>query len=152
MFKSTNQRDMAKTNETHSPEQLNRIVAGTKIEGVIVSDNNIRIDGTVKGTITAKGRLVIGPTGKIEGEVICENADIEGSLTGTIAVNGILSLKATARLECDITTKKLAIEPGAVFSGKCVMGGGVVKDMKQSLEDEARQRVQEPAHVRSKER
>src|SRR5690606_1994045 len=152
MFKSTNQRDMAKINETHSPEQLNRIVAGTKIEGVIVSDNNIRIDGTVKGTITAKGRLVVGPTGIIQGEGICENADIEGALTGTITVNGILSLKATARLECDISTKKLAIEPGAVFSGKCVMGGGVVKDLKQSMEEQGRQRVQEPAHAQSKER
>src|SRR5690554_7341111 len=59
-------------------------------------------------------------------------------------VNGILSLKATARLECDISTKKLAIEPGAVFSGKCVMGGGVVKDLKQSMEEQGRQRVQEP--------
>jgi len=151
MFKSTNQRDMAKTNETHSPEQLNRIVSGTKIEGVIVSDSNIRIDGTVKGTITAKGRLVVGSTGSIEGEVICENADIEGSLKGTIAVNGILSLKSTARLECDITTKKLAIEPGAIFSGKCVMGGGVVKDMKQSVEDQERSRSQ-ASHAQSKER
>lgn len=152
MFKSTNQRDMAKTNETHSPEQLNRIVAGTKIEGVIVSDSNIRIDGTVKGTITAKGRLVVGPTGRIEGEVHCENADIEGALTGTISVNGILSLKATARLECDITTKKLAIEPGAVFSGKCVMGGGVVKDMKQPVEDQNRNKEEAQTHARTKER
>lgn len=150
MFKSTNQRDMAKTNETHSPEQLNRIVAGTKIEGVIVSDSNIRIDGTVKGTITAKGRLVIGPTGRIEGEVHCENADIEGALAGTISVNGILSLKSTARLECDITTKKLAIEPGAVFSGKCVMGGGVVKDLKQTVEDQNRTREESQPHARTK--
>ena len=150
MFKSTNQRDMAKTNETHSPEQLNRIVAGTKIEGVIVSDSNIRIDGTVKGTITAKGRLVVGPTGSIEGEVHCENADIEGALTGTISVNGILSLKSTARLECDITTKKLAIEPGAVFSGKCVMGGGVVKDLKQTVEDQNRNREQATSHAKER--
>ncbi len=152
MFKSTNQRDMAKTNETHSPEQLNRIVAGTKIEGVIVSDNNIRIDGTVKGTITAKGRLVVGPTGIIEGEVICENADIEGALSGTISVNGILTLKSTARLECDIVTKKLAIEPGAVFSGKCVMGGGVVKDMKQSAEEQQERNREQTSNAQTKQR
>ena len=143
---------MAKTNEPHSPEQLNRIVAGTQIEGVIVTDSNIRIDGTVKGTITAKGRLVIGPTGSIEGEVNCENADIEGALTGNIIVNGLLSLKATARLECDITTKKLAIEPGAVFSGKCVMGGGVVKDLKQTVEDQERERSHAAAHGQAKQR
>lgn len=152
MFKSSNNRDMAKTNEPHSPEQLNRIVAGTQIEGVIISDSNIRIDGTVKGTITAKGRLVIGPTGEIKGEVNCENADIEGVLTGNIVVNGLLSLKSTARLECDITTKKLAIEPGAVFSGKCVMGGGVVKDFKQTVEDQEREISHAAPHGQAKQR
>ncbi len=126
---------MAKTAEPHSPEKLNRIVSGTEIEGSIVSDSNIRIDGSVKGTITVKGRLVVGATGKIQGEITCENADIEGSVMGNIQINGLLSLKSTARLECDIATKKLAIEPGAVFSGKCAMGGGVVKDMKQTFSD-----------------
>jgi cytoskeletal protein CcmA (bactofilin family) len=137
MFKSSNTRDMPKTNEPHAPEKLNRIVAGTEIEGVIVSDSNIRIDGTVKGTVTAKGRLVVGSTGIIDGEIICENADIEGSIQGNMSVNGLLSLKSTARLECDIATKKLAIEPGAVFTGKCVMGGGVVKDLKQATSSNA---------------
>lgn len=128
---------MAKTNEPHSPEKLNRIVAGTDIEGVIVSDSNIRIDGNVKGTINVKGRLVVGSTGRIKGDIVCENADIEGAVSGQISVNGLLSLKSTARLDCDIQTKKLAIEPGAVFSGKCEMGGGspkdssMVKDIKQ---------------------
>lgn len=113
---------MAKTTEPHSPEKLNRIVAGTQIEGEINSDSNIRIDGSVKGTIRAKGRLVVGPTGSIHGEIVCENADIEGQINGKISVNGLLSLKSTARLECDILTQKLAIEPGATFSGNCAMG------------------------------
>ncbi|MEM9050507.1 MAG: polymer-forming cytoskeletal protein [Bacteroidota bacterium] len=118
--------------ESHTPEKLNRIVAGTSIEGEIKTDSNIRIDGAVKGTITAKGRLVVGSTGTIDGKVICENADIEGKITGQISVNGLLSLKSTARLECDITTKKLAIEPGAVFTGNCTMGGGVIKEIKNT--------------------
>lgn len=145
---------MAKPNEPHSAEKLNRIVAGTQIEGSIVSDSNIRIDGTVKGTISAKGRLVVGSTGKIEGEITCENADIEGAISGTISVNGLLSLKATARLECDIATKKLAIEPGAVFSGKCVMGGGVVKDMNQSIggDERTRNENREQKHAQTHER
>jgi cytoskeletal protein CcmA (bactofilin family) len=130
MFKSSNSKDVA-GNETNSPEKLNRIVSGTDIEGVVVSDSNIRIDGNVKGDIRVKGRLVVGSTGTIKGEVHCENADIEGQISGKITVNGLLSLKSTARLDCDIITKKLAIEPGAVFTGKCEMGGGVVKDLKQ---------------------
>ena len=128
--------------ESHTPEKLNRIVAGTNIEGEIKTDSNIRIDGAVRGTITAKGRLVVGATGTIDGKVICENADIEGKINGQISVNGLLSLKSTARLECDITTKKLAIEPGAIFTGNCTMGGGVIKEIKNTGVDSSSQPTQ----------
>ena len=123
MFKQNTNQPMSKNNEINSPEKLNRIVDGTSIEGHIKSDSNIRIDGRLKGTINTRGRLVIGPTGSIEGEIICENADIEGAFVGKINVNGLLSLKSTAKLSGDIITGKLAIEPGAVFSGSCSMGG-----------------------------
>jgi cytoskeletal protein CcmA (bactofilin family) len=145
MFKSSNPKEMSKMSESQTPEKLNRIVSGTSIEGEIKTDSNIRIDGSVKGTITAKGRLVVGASGSIDGKVVCENADIEGKITGHISVNGLLSLKSTARLECDITTKKLAIEPGAVFTGNCTMGGGVIKELKntpsesQSRQEETKQ-------------
>jgi len=122
---------MSKTAEINSPDRLNRIVEGTSIEGDIRSDSNIRIDGRLKGTIHTKGRLVIGSSGIIEGEIICENADIEGVFIGKINVNQLLSLKATAKLTGDIITSKLAIEPGAMFSGACSMGG-MIKDLKNS--------------------
>lgn len=134
--------------ESQTPEKLNRIVSGTSIEGEIKTDSNIRIDGAVKGTITAKGRLVVGASGSIEGDVVCENADIEGKITGKISVNGLLSLKSTARLECDITTKKLAIEPGAVFTGNCTMGGGVIKEFKNTPSEPQSRQSEEPQQGR----
>ncbi|MDG1797897.1 MAG: polymer-forming cytoskeletal protein [Flavobacteriales bacterium] len=114
-----------------SPDRLNRIVEGTHIEGDIKSDSNIRIDGYVKGTISVKGRLVLGPTGKIDGDIKCKNADLEGKLNGTIEVDELLSLKSTAKLQGEISTNKLAIEPGAIFSGNCKMGA-VLKDLTSS--------------------
>ncbi len=131
MFKSekTNS-NIVKTN-INSPELLNRIVEGTSIEGQINSKSNIRIDGFLKGTVITQGRLVLGPEGKIEGEIQCNNADIEGTLNGTINVKELLTLKTSAKLQGDITTNKLAIEPGAVFSGTCSMGG-ILKDIKHS--------------------
>lgn len=123
MFKSNHNQPMSKPNEINSPEKLNRIVDGTSIEGHIKSDSNIRIDGRLKGTINTKGKLVIGTSGSIEGDIVCESADIEGVFVGKIHVNGILTLKATSKLTGDIITGKLAIEPGAVFSGSCSMGG-----------------------------
>ncbi len=116
---------MAKQQDINAPERLNRIVDGTVIEGKIISQSNIRIDGTVNGTIETKGRLVVGPKGKIKGDIVCSNAEVEGTIEGQIKVNELLSLRTTAKILGDIYTNKLAIEPGATFTGSCNMGGSV---------------------------
>ena len=120
---------MNKAAEPVTTGKINSIMEGTSIEGEIRSDSNLRIDGRVKGTINVRGRLIVGQTGVIEGEVTCQSSDIEGTLVGKVNCQDLLSLKATAKLQGDINTKKLAIEPGAVFTGNCSMAGGVVKEM-----------------------
>ncbi len=128
---------MNKPAEPVSPGKINSIMEGTSIEGEIRSDSNIRIDGRVKGIVNAKGRVIVGQTGTIEGEVVCQSSDVEGTVIGKINCQDLLSLKATAKLQGDINTKKLAIEPGAVFTGNCSMGGGVVKEMAPSRPTDA---------------
>jgi len=135
MFKSENKNNSAVKTNINSPELLNRIVEGTSIEGQINSKSNIRIDGFLKGTVITQGRLVLGPEGKVEGDIQCNNADIEGTLNGKINVTELLTLKSSAKLQGDISTNKLAIEPGAVFSGTCSMGG-ILKDIKQVESEE----------------
>ena len=104
---------------------VNIIGAGTTIEGDIKSDGDVRIDGTLNGSLSIKGKLVLGTTGMVDGEVTCQNGDISGTITGKIKVGELLSLKATSKLMGDITTNKLSIEPGANFSGSCAMAGTV---------------------------
>lgn len=123
---------MAKTNESVNTGKINSIMEGTVLEGEVRTDSNIRIDGKVKGAIHARGRLIVGQTGVIEGDVHCQSSEVEGTLLGKIQCQDLLSLKATAKVQGDITSKKLSIEPGAVFTGNCVMGGGVVKEMPKS--------------------
>ena len=120
---------MNKSAETVNPGKINSIMEGTSLVGEIQSDSNLRVDGRVKGTINVRGRLIVGQSGVIEGEVTCQSSDIEGTVLGRVNCQDLLSLKATAKLQGDINTKKLAIEPGAVFTGNCSMGGGVVKEM-----------------------
>ena len=115
---------MTKPTEPVSPGKINSIMEGTSIEGEVKSDSNVRIDGRVKGTINVRGRLIVGTSGLVEGDVTCQSSDIEGTVNGKITCQDLLSLKATAKLTGDINTKKLSIEPGAVFAGNCSMGGG----------------------------
>jgi len=127
------------------PNQLNRFVEGTNIKGNIVTDSNIRIDGELIGNLNSKGKLVLGPTGKIEGEVICSNADIEGNFKGTIQVDGVLVLKSTAVFNGNISTHKLAVENGAVFNGNCFMNGQTSQDMEAVMNKKAK--VEDDAQI-----
>lgn len=118
---------MSRNNE-NDVNSVNLIGTGTKIKGNIQSEGDIRIDGTLIGTIVSKGKVVIGSTGRVEGEITCENADISGTVKIKITVSNVLLLKPTAKLTGDIVTSKLAIESGATFSGTCSMGA-IVKDI-----------------------
>ncbi|MBC7412272.1 MAG: polymer-forming cytoskeletal protein [Bacteroidia bacterium] len=120
-----------KTENVEAPK-INLVGAGTTITGNINCAGDIRIDGTLVGNITSTGKIIIGSSGKIEGEIVCANADLFGAITGNIKVHELLTLKASSLLKGDIETNKLSIEPGANFSGKCSMGA-VVKDMKSNI-------------------
>jgi len=121
------------SNETPS---VNIIGNGTDIKGNIKSNGDLRIDGFIKGTIQATGKVVVGSTGRVEGEIICQNADISGDVKAHIKVSELLSLKANAVVSGDILTNKLAIEPGAVFTGACKMGNQESFDGKSDQENE----------------
>jgi cytoskeletal protein CcmA (bactofilin family) len=102
---------------------INIIGAGTKITGDVETSSDIRIDGVLKGNLLTKGKVVVGETGEIEGKVVCNNSDISGTIKGEIIVQEILSLKSSAKVFGNINTNKLAIEPNAIFTGTCDMGG-----------------------------
>ena len=100
---------------------MNQIGSGTGITGDVESSGDIRIDGTLKGNIRTKGKVVIGTTGLIKGEVHCKNSTVEGKVEGKIIVQELLALKETSTINGDISAKRLAIEPGAKFTGNCTM-------------------------------
>lgn len=122
---------MAKYNETE-PAAINLISNGTDITGDVKSNGDIRIDGTLTGNLNTKGKVVIGQTGKVNGEVFCKNSEVSGIVEGKITVSQLLILKASSKIFGDIATSKLSIEPGAIFSGNCKMSendnnGGAAK-------------------------
>lgn len=107
--------------ESINSSSINLIGNGTSITGDINSNGDVRIDGVLKGNINITGKLVVGPSGKIEGSVICQNADVSGEIQGKTTVSELLSLKANAKLIGDIITDKISIEPSAIFTGTCNM-------------------------------
>ncbi len=120
------------TEKTSKPAQAqarNVIGQNTHIVGDIKSEGDFRIDGSVEGTISTSGRVVIGKDGKVKGKVTCQNAEIEGDFSGNLIVNDVLTLKSTSKITGEVSIGKLSVEPGATFNATCAMKGSV-KELK----------------------
>src|SRR3989442_311951 len=129
--------DNSTSGKAENATSINLIGAGTVVEGDIKSNGDIRIDGTVYGSVSSKAKVVVGSTGNIEGDVNSQNADISGSIRGKINITELLFLKSTANMIGDIVTGKLVVEVGATFTGSCNMGP-MIKDIGESKNEELR--------------
>lgn len=112
----------------------NRILGGTRIEGEVHSDGDLRVDGTVQGMVDIAGKLVIGEKGLVKGDVKCGSANVSGRFEGNLKVEGLLSLEESAQVHGDVLTSKLSVVPGAELSGTCSMGAIVRKMEKEEGE------------------
>ena len=134
---------MAKDNDTESTT-INLISNGTEITGDIRSQGDIRIDGVLIGNLSTKGKVVIGNTGKVKGEVVCKHSEVSGEIEGKLNVSQLLTLKISSVINGDIITNKLSIEPGARFTGNCNMSDG------NELKSEAAKPVEKKEEIEQK--
>lgn len=105
------------------------IGAGTIIKGDIISNGDIRIDGTLKGNISGSAKVLIGAEGVIEGDIEGQQADILGKVTGKIIIKDLLNLRGKSVIKGNISAGKLQVEPTVTFTGKCHIGDGAVADV-----------------------
>jgi cytoskeletal protein CcmA (bactofilin family) len=110
------------TQQQNSGSLYNALTSGSKIIGTVITDSDMRIDGTVEGDVKCAGKLVVGEQGLVKGTVECQNAEIMGRLDGKIDVKYTLALRATSTIKGEINTGTIMIEPNAIFNGSCTMG------------------------------
>jgi len=115
---------MGKINKTEiQTKAVNIICEGTTINGDIETKSDIRLDGVLRGKLITTGRLVVGQTGLVEGDVFCDNIDVLGRIVGNIEAKNVVSLKGGAKVQGNVVTKNLSIEPGVIFDGYSKMSG-----------------------------
>ena len=110
---------MAKTEPVVNVNSISRISAGTVIKGEILSPTDIRIDGSFEGRIQSKGRVVVGESAIIKGDIVCENIDLWGKVEGNLFVKDTLSLKDGCVVSGNLHVRRLSVELGATFNGNC---------------------------------
>lgn len=103
------------------------IATGTTITGDLECNGDIRIDGTLRGNLKGRAKIIIGTDGVVEGDIEGLQADIMGHVSGTIKVQELLYLHGNTEVKGDLYAGKLQIEPTAIFNGNCHMGANIVE-------------------------
>lgn len=98
------------------------ISAGTVLKGDVKSENDLRIDGTIQGDVHSHAKVVVGPSGVVEGNIEGVHADISGRLVGNVVVKETVQLRDKCQVQGNITSASLQIEAGALFNGQSQMG------------------------------
>jgi cytoskeletal protein CcmA (bactofilin family) len=99
------------------------IGAGTTIDGNITFAGGLRIDGELRGNVSARtgdqpSTLVISEQARVEGEVSAPHIVINGTVNGPVHSMDSLELQPSARITGDIEYSSIEIHLGAIVQGR----------------------------------
>lgn len=103
------------TDQRKPPKVASVIADDLTIEGGLTAKGDLHVDGAIKGDVRV-GRLTLGETGHIQGNIFAETIEVRGRVVGSITANTV-RLYATAHVDGDVTHEELAMESGAFFQG-----------------------------------
>ena len=103
-----------------SQRGLSTLSADLQFDGNITGGGDLQIDGAIKGDVRV-GRLIVGETGAVEGNVSGDYVEIRGRVVGAISGKQV-KLIATAYVDGDITAEQMSIDIGAYFQGRVLQG------------------------------
>ena len=115
MFNNNREKDVNRI-ETLIGEQCS-IIGSLNVNGLI------KIDGSIDGDIICEDDIILGESGHIKGNTVCNNAYINGILHGNISCKNTLTIESCGKVKGDISVKKLMISEGGILDGKCTMIG-----------------------------
>ncbi len=130
------------------------IPPGTVFTGDIETAGGVRVDGTVKGKVSAGGDVTIGVDGIIEGGAKACNVNVAGKIIGNITAAGAAKMLAGSKIVGDLAATCFAIEKGAYFKGKCTITDNSEQPMlsapKSEFAESAEPKASEPEASESK--
>jgi cytoskeletal protein CcmA (bactofilin family) len=106
--------------DSNQPDSEQASIIGTRvcIQGTILSDQNLQVDGKVEGAIEMHGhKLTIGPRGEVRAEIEAQSVSIVGTVEGTIDASDRVELCSQSRVVGEIKARCIAIKDGAYFKG-----------------------------------
>ena len=93
------------------------IAEGTVLEGDIVTETSLRLEGTVLGNVQCKGRFVLSNTAILKGNVNARSIISDGRIEGDIYVSDTIHLKSSSHVLGSVSYNEIVIDKGAVING-----------------------------------
>jgi cytoskeletal protein CcmA (bactofilin family) len=110
--------DNPSAGEPGPPGAKTYISAGIKIKGSITANEDVYVDGDVKGSVSApRHRLTIGERAYINAETLAREVVIYGAIQGGLCAYDRIEIKKHASVAGDLATAEIVIEEGAHFKG-----------------------------------
>ena len=94
---------------------------GLTIEGEITSEDEVAIEGTVRGSLSSTDVIQILPGAVVQADVTAEGLSVGGQITGNVTASDRVDLQAGGRLVGDVRAARLTIADGASFKGNVDM-------------------------------
>jgi cytoskeletal protein CcmA (bactofilin family) len=101
-----------------SPSLVGRNV---QVDGEIRGEENLKIEGSVKGSVKLTGNIVVGKTGVVDAQIEANSVIIQGKVTGNVLARKQLEIQPSGSLIGDCTAQSIDIKEGAVFEGRSQM-------------------------------
>jgi cytoskeletal protein CcmA (bactofilin family) len=102
---------------------LSVVGPGTRIEGTVVATGSLRVDGEVKGTITAHKDVSLSSRGRVEADIQANSITLAGRVKGDLTAKADVSLPAESQLDGNIRAHN--VEVGGAVNGNIVATGKV---------------------------
>ncbi len=106
---------MENQSDRKTPSLIGR---GIVIEGELLDGDDLKIEGTVKGTIRSKGEVVITPHGRVEAAISARRIVIQGHVQGDVEAEETVNVQTNGVLIGNCRARAIQIHEGARFEGR----------------------------------
>lgn len=111
--------------DLRAPREITALLGqGASYQGKLTFEGRVRIDGEFDGEVFSPGTLVIGEGAEIRGTLdVGVLIVLGGEVWGKVHARELVEVHAAAVVHADVETPQVFIDRGAIFDGRCTMGG-----------------------------
>ncbi len=97
------------------------IGAGITIEGEVTCDDDVLVQGTIRGKLTSRDAVTVESGAVVEADVTSGPLSVAGAITGNISSSDRVDLQTGAKVVGNVKATRITIADGAQFKGNVDM-------------------------------